>query len=93
MFSAPLHFRSPLRERNEYKYGYKSNYLRSGEVRLFYLWVNEEMNNDSFLGFLFFVLIAEMGDKTQLVALAYATRYTTGKVMAGVFWATLPVSR
>jgi Ca2+/H+ antiporter, TMEM165/GDT1 family len=26
---------------------------------------------------LFFVLIAEMGDKTQLVALAYATRYTT----------------
>jgi putative Ca2+/H+ antiporter (TMEM165/GDT1 family) len=34
---------------------------------------------------LFFVLIAEMGDKTQLVALAYATRYTTGKVMAGVF--------
>jgi Ca2+/H+ antiporter, TMEM165/GDT1 family len=42
---------------------------------------------------LFFVLIAEMGDKTQLVALAYATRYTTGKVMAGVFGATLLVSR
>jgi putative Ca2+/H+ antiporter (TMEM165/GDT1 family) len=34
---------------------------------------------------LFFVLIAEMGDKTQLVALAYATRYSTGTVMAGVF--------
>jgi len=40
---------------------------------------------------LFFVLIAEMGDKTQLVALAYATRYTTGTVMAGVFGATLLV--
>jgi putative Ca2+/H+ antiporter (TMEM165/GDT1 family) len=26
---------------------------------------------------LFFVLIAEMGDKTQLVALAFATRYRT----------------
>jgi len=40
---------------------------------------------------LFFILIAEMGDKTQLVALAYATRYTTGTVMAGVFGATLLV--
>ncbi len=40
---------------------------------------------------LFFVLIAEMGDKTQLVALAYATRYGTGTVMAGVFGATLVV--
>lgn len=40
---------------------------------------------------LFFVLIAEMGDKTQLVALAYATRHTTGTVMAGVFGATLLV--
>jgi Ca2+/H+ antiporter, TMEM165/GDT1 family len=40
---------------------------------------------------LFFVLIAEMGDKTQLVALAYATRYSTGTVMAGVFGATLLV--
>ena len=40
---------------------------------------------------LFFILIAEMGDKTQLVALAYATRYTAGTVMAGVFGATLLV--
>jgi putative Ca2+/H+ antiporter (TMEM165/GDT1 family) len=38
---------------------------------------------------LFFVLIAEMGDKTQLVALAFATRYKTSTVMAGVFGATL----
>jgi putative Ca2+/H+ antiporter (TMEM165/GDT1 family) len=40
---------------------------------------------------LFFVLIAEMGDKTQLVALAYATRYSAVTVIAGVFGATLVV--
>lgn len=40
---------------------------------------------------LFFVLIAEMGDKTQLVALAFATRYKTVTVMGGVFGATLLV--
>lgn len=40
---------------------------------------------------LFFVFIAEMGDKTQLVALAFATRYRAGVVMAGVFVATLLV--
>jgi putative Ca2+/H+ antiporter (TMEM165/GDT1 family) len=39
----------------------------------------------------FFVLIAEMGDKTQLVALAFATRYPTKTVISGVFWATLAV--
>jgi putative Ca2+/H+ antiporter (TMEM165/GDT1 family) len=38
---------------------------------------------------LLFVFIAEMGDKTQLVALAFATRYQTKIVMAGVFGATL----
>lgn len=38
---------------------------------------------------LFFVFVAEMGDKTQLVALAFATRYETRTVMAGVFAATL----
>lgn len=36
-----------------------------------------------------FVFVAEMGDKTQLVALAFATRYPTKIVMAGVFGATL----
>jgi putative Ca2+/H+ antiporter (TMEM165/GDT1 family) len=36
-----------------------------------------------------FMLAAEMGDKTQLVALAFATRYRTGTVLAGVFGATL----
>ncbi|MBA3543872.1 MAG: TMEM165/GDT1 family protein [Chthoniobacterales bacterium] len=40
---------------------------------------------------LFFVLVAEMGDKTQLVALAFATRYKTSTVMAGVFGAALVV--
>ena len=38
---------------------------------------------------LFLVLIAEMGDKTQLVALAFATRFKPWLVMAGVFSATL----
>lgn len=37
------------------------------------------------------VLVAEMGDKTQLVALAFATRYRAAIVMAGVFAATLLV--
>jgi putative Ca2+/H+ antiporter (TMEM165/GDT1 family) len=40
---------------------------------------------------LLFVAIAEMGDKTQLVALAFATRYRATKVLAGVFVATLAV--
>ena len=40
---------------------------------------------------LFFVFIAEMGDKTQLVALAFATRYRPTVVMLGVFLATLLV--
>jgi len=40
---------------------------------------------------LVFVLIAEMGDKTQLVALAFATRFPARTVLAGVFVATLLV--
>jgi Ca2+/H+ antiporter, TMEM165/GDT1 family len=36
-----------------------------------------------------YVLIAEMGDKTQLVALAFATRFKASVVLAGVFLATL----
>jgi Ca2+/H+ antiporter, TMEM165/GDT1 family len=40
---------------------------------------------------LFYVFIAEMGDKTQLVALAFATRYPLKTVISGVFWATLLV--
>jgi Ca2+/H+ antiporter, TMEM165/GDT1 family len=37
------------------------------------------------------VFIAEMGDKTQLVALAFATRFRAGVVLAGVFAATLVI--
>src|SRR5215211_5047329 len=40
---------------------------------------------------LIFVLVAEMGDKTQLVALAFATRFKAWIVLAGVFVATLVV--
>ncbi len=46
---------------------------------------------DPFLLSLFFVFAAEMGDKTQLVALAFATRYTTQTVLLGVLVATLLV--
>jgi putative Ca2+/H+ antiporter (TMEM165/GDT1 family) len=40
---------------------------------------------------LFFVFIAEMGDKTQLVALAFATRYSVKTVLTGVFGATIVI--
>lgn len=40
---------------------------------------------------LLFVAIAEMGDKTQLVALAFATRYRAMTVLWGVFVATLAI--
>lgn len=36
-----------------------------------------------------FVVLAEMGDKTQLLAMAFATRYRWQTVMLGVFAATL----
>lgn len=38
-----------------------------------------------------YVLVAEMGDKTQLVALAFATRYRATVVLSGVFLATMVV--
>jgi len=44
-----------------------------------------------FLIALFLVFIAEMGDKTQLVALTFATRYTAQTVLSGVGAATLLV--
>lgn len=40
---------------------------------------------------LLFVAVAEMGDKSQLVALAFATRFRPGIVLAGVTAATLLV--
>jgi Ca2+/H+ antiporter, TMEM165/GDT1 family len=38
---------------------------------------------------LMFVVLAEMGDKTQLLAMAFASRYRWQIVIWGVFWATL----
>lgn len=43
----------------------------------------------AFLTSLAFVVLAEMGDKTQLLAMAFATRYRASLVLWGVFVATL----
>lgn len=37
------------------------------------------------------IFLAELGDKTQLVALTLATRYNAKVVLWGIFWATLAV--
>ena len=42
----------------------------------------------AFLASLIFVVLAEMGDKTQLLAMAFACRYRWRTVMWAVFWAT-----
>jgi len=42
----------------------------------------------AFLASLIFVVLAEMGDKTQLLAMAFACRYRWQTVMLAVFWAT-----
>ncbi len=43
----------------------------------------------SFLFSTFTVVLAEMGDKTQLLAMAFAARYRWWKVLLGVFVATI----
>ncbi len=43
----------------------------------------------AFLASLFFVILAEMGDKTQLLAMAFATRYKASQVLWAVFLATV----
>lgn len=43
----------------------------------------------AFLTSLLFVVLAEMGDKTQLLAMAFATKYRWQTVMWGVFVATV----
>jgi len=43
----------------------------------------------AFLLSMSFVVLAEMGDKTQLLAMAFATRFKAGTVLWAVFWATL----
>ena len=45
----------------------------------------------AFWSSLFFITAAEMGDKTQLVSLAFATRFKPTTVLLGVFVATLAV--
>jgi Ca2+/H+ antiporter, TMEM165/GDT1 family len=49
------------------------------------------MGISPFLTALFFAFMAEMGDKTQLVALAFATQYSVPLVLTGVLGATLLV--
>jgi putative Ca2+/H+ antiporter (TMEM165/GDT1 family) len=44
---------------------------------------------EAYLASLAFVVLAEMGDKTQLLAMAFASRYRWQTVMWGVFIATL----
>lgn len=43
----------------------------------------------AFLASFIFVVLAEMGDKTQLLAMAFATQYSAYKVLIAVFLATL----
>lgn len=43
----------------------------------------------AFLASFIFVILAEMGDKTQLLAMAFAARYSAHKVLLAVFAATL----
>lgn len=45
----------------------------------------------AFWSSVFFIAAAEMGDKTQLVSLAFAARYRARTVLLGVFAATLAV--
>lgn len=42
-----------------------------------------------FLGAVAMVVLAEMGDKTQLLAMAMATRFPARSVLWGVLWATI----
>jgi putative Ca2+/H+ antiporter (TMEM165/GDT1 family) len=70
-----------------------SLHRRLPHVWLFFIYLQQDRKNlmTAFWISLIYVLVAEMGDKTQLVALAFATRYKATTVMAGVFIATLVV--
>lgn len=46
---------------------------------------------EAFLTTLAFITVAELGDKTQLLTLSFATRYPAWKVLAGVFVGSLGV--
>jgi putative Ca2+/H+ antiporter (TMEM165/GDT1 family) len=45
--------------------------------------------HEGFLLSMSFVVLSEMGEKTQLLAMAFATRYKATTVLWVVFWATL----
>lgn len=47
-----------------------------------------ELSIAAFVASLLFVVLAEMGDKTQLLAMSFATRYSAYKVILAVFLAT-----
>ena len=46
----------------------------------------------AFIASFIFVFLAEMGDKTQLLAMAFAARYSAKKVLIAVFIATLLIN-
>jgi putative Ca2+/H+ antiporter (TMEM165/GDT1 family) len=48
-----------------------------------------ELSYTAFLASLVFVVLAEMGDKTQLLAMSFATRFNPYKVLLAVFIATI----
>jgi putative Ca2+/H+ antiporter (TMEM165/GDT1 family) len=43
----------------------------------------------AFIASFIFIFLAEMGDKTQLLAMAFAVKYSAYKVLTAVFFATL----
>ena len=45
----------------------------------------------SFISTFFLIAVAELGDKTQLLALSFASKYNPVKVMAGIFIGSLAV--
>jgi Ca2+/H+ antiporter, TMEM165/GDT1 family len=49
----------------------------------------EDIYLDALLASFLFVVLAEMGDKTQLLAMAFATRFSAVKVLIAVFLATV----
>jgi len=58
--------------------------------KLIYKLVLEEKEKmATFIASFIFVLLAEMGDKTQLLAMAFATKHSAYKVLLAVFLATL----
>jgi len=44
---------------------------------------------EAFVASLFFVVLAEMGDNTQLLAMAFATKYKAYKILIAIFIATI----